>query len=87
MDYKELSRELLDEWNLLMQVRVPSDVVALRLELDNVCKFAFKLDQEYAWGSDEESLISAYNALIPKLEHLRERIVFEVLKSTPQQNK
>jgi hypothetical protein len=80
MDYKELARELLDEWNLCLNARVPKDVVSLQLVKDRCSSFAYVLDQEYAWGTSDEELKKACQALAPELKKLKEKIVFEVLK-------
>ena len=87
MDYYQLSRDLLDDWNSCMQMRVPSNVVALQLEIDKCARLAFKLDQEYAWGSDLSALIAAYNELLPNLNQLKEHLIFEVLRSVRPANK
>jgi hypothetical protein len=80
MDYKELARELLEEWNLCERARVPKDVVSLQLVKDKCSALAHVVDQEYAWGTSDEELQKACDALAPMLKKLKEKIVFEVLK-------
>ena len=76
---RSLIREILDEWDLCLNARVPSNVVELQLEKDMCAILAQHLDHTYVWELDDESLTLAYNAFAPKLQHLKERIVLEVL--------
>jgi isochorismate hydrolase len=80
MDYKQLARELLDEWYLCERAQVPKNVIDLQLLKDRCATLVHGLDQEYAWGESDSDLQQACEALAPMLTKLKEKIVFEVLK-------
>jgi hypothetical protein len=80
MDYKQVARELLDEWYLCERAQVPKDVVSLQLVKDKCSAMAHVVDQEYAWGLSDEKLKQACDEFAPMLTKLKEKIVFEVLK-------
>ena len=80
MDYKQIARELLNEWYLCAQAQVPKNVVDLQLLKDRCHMLAYNLDQAYAWGDSEDDLRRHCEAMEPTLKKLKEKIVFEVLK-------
>ena len=80
MDCKEFARELLDDWHLCENARVPKNVIDLQLAKDKCAALAYVVDQEYAWGTSDVELQKACDALAPMLKKLKEKIVFEVLK-------
>ncbi len=80
VDWKEHADQLLQECNLCMCAKPMHNAVEIQLEKDTVSKFGCNLNNLRAWGTDDE-IMEACNALEPKLDHLKEKLVFEILKN------
>jgi hypothetical protein len=79
MDIRAHAIELLNEFYLCMRARPKHNAVDFRLEKDQCEKIAGQLNNLIAWGTDEE-IAESCKVLEPKLNRLKEKLIFEVLK-------
>ena len=80
MDWQTLARQLLDDFNLCLAAKPKHNAVDVQLEKDSVAKWAYHLNNQLAWGTENE-LAEACHQLQPRLDRLKEKLVFDILKS------
>ena len=78
-DFREYARELLEDFDLCIRAKPKSNVADVQLEKDAVGVWAVHLNKQVAWGSDSE-IAEACHQLAPRLEELKKKLVFEILK-------
>jgi hypothetical protein len=78
IDIKEHAKNLLDEFNVCTQARPRHNAVDVQLEKDSVGKWAVHLNNQLGWGTDAE-IAEACNQLEPRLYHLKEKLIIEIL--------
>lgn len=79
MDPRDRARELLDDFNLCLRAKPKDNAAEVQLEKDSVGKWAVHLNNQLGWGSDNEIVEACYQ-LEPRLESLKKKLVFEILK-------
>jgi hypothetical protein len=79
MDIRDQAIELLDEYYLCCKSRPKHNAIDLQIEKDSCSKWANNLNNLLAWGS-EDQIAEAYFEFAPKLQKLKEKLIFEVLK-------
>ena len=82
MDWKQRATELLEEFNACLQAKPKHDAVNIQLEKDSVAKFAYHLNTQRGWGTDNEIAEACYQ-LEPRLQRLKEKLVMEILTNGP----
>lgn len=82
MDYRQKAENLLEDFNLCLLAKPRHDAVNIQLEKDAVARWAYHLNNQLAWGTENE-LAEACLQLEPRLNKLREKLVFEILKDGP----
>ena len=78
-DWKARADQLIDEYNLCCQAKPRHGAVDVQLEKDAAGKWASHLATQRAWGTDNNIAEACYQ-LESRLNSLKEKIVFEVLK-------
>ena len=81
MNYKDVAEKLIAEWNLCQYARVKNAAIDIQLEKDRISALAYSLNTALVWGSSDEDLKAACENFEPKLMHLKEKLVFEILKN------
>ena len=76
---RERARELLDEFHICLQARPKQNAAEVQLEKDAVGKWAVHLNNQLGWGTENE-IAEACFQLEPKLEELKKKLVFEILR-------
>jgi hypothetical protein len=79
MDWHARADQLLEEFNLCMQARPKHNAIDVQLEKDRCAKFAYNLATQRGWGTEEE-MAEACHQLEPRLQQLKEKVTFEILK-------
>lgn len=79
MSIRDHAERLLEEFDHCMRARPRHNAVDVQLEKDSVAKWAYHLNSQIAWGTDND-VAEACHQLEPRLNNLKEKIVFEVLK-------
>ena len=79
-DWKSKADLLLEEFDLCIKAKPMHDAVNVQLEKDAVAKFAYHLSTQRSWGTDNE-IAEAYYQLEPRLQELKKKLVFEILKN------
>jgi len=79
MSIRDYAEELLTEFYMCYQARPKHNAVDLQLEKDACEQWAGNLNNQLAWGSENEIAEAAYQ-LESRLKRLKEKIVIEVLK-------
>jgi hypothetical protein len=79
MDWQSRADQLIEEFNLCMQARPTHNAVEVQLEKDRCAKFAYNLATQRSWGTEKE-IAEAYYQLEPRLQQLKEKVTFEILK-------
>lgn len=79
MNTRDHAERLLEEFDYCMRARPRHNAVDVQLEKDAVAKWAYHLNSQVAWGTESEIAEAAYQ-LESRLNCLKEKIVFEVLK-------
>lgn len=82
MDWKLYAEQLLEQFNQCMYAKPKHDAVNIQLEKDSTAKWAYHLNNQLAWGTENE-LAEACHQLEPRLKKLQEKLVFEILKDGP----
>lgn len=80
MDWKLYAKELLVEFNHVMQARPKHNAVDIQLEKDSVAKWAYHLNTQLGWGTENE-IAEACHQLEPRLNRLKEKVVIEILQN------
>lgn len=80
IDWKSKADLLLEEFDLCIKAKPMHDAVNVQLEKDAVAKFAYHLSTQRSWGTDNE-IAEAYYQLEPRLQELKKKLVFEILKN------
>ena len=80
MDWQEYARQLLDEFNSCLAAKPKHNAVDVQLEKDACGKFAYHLNTQLGWGTENE-IAEACHQLEPRLKKLKEKLIFEILKS------
>ena len=76
---REHAEKLLEEFNLCIAAKPRHNAVDVQLEKDSCAKFAYHLNSQLGWGTDND-IAEASHQLEFRLTRLKEKIVFEVLK-------
>jgi len=79
MNTQERAARLLAEWLQCRDARPKANNVNIQLEKDSCHQWAQHLTRQYHWGSDEE-IAEACNQLESRLEPLKKKVIFEILK-------
>jgi hypothetical protein len=82
IDWKQKADELLAEFDLCLRAKPMHDAVNIQLEKDTVAKFAYHLNTQRGWGTDQE-IAEAYYQLEPRLRELKKKLVMEILTNGP----
>lgn len=82
IDWRQRADELLREFDLCCQAKPKHDAVDIQLEKDSVAKFAYHLNTQRSWGTDNEIAEACYQ-LEPRLKRLKEKLVMEILTNGP----
>lgn len=80
MDWHEYARQLLDEFNLCLAAKPKHNAVDVQLEKDSCGKFAYHLNTQLGWGTENE-IAEACHQLEPRLKKLKEKVVIEILQN------
>lgn len=84
IDIRMKATELLTEFELCIKARPKHNAVDIQIEKDTCSSFAKSLNYQLSWGS-ENDVAEAYYRLEPRLQKLKEHIIFDVLKhGTPK---
>jgi hypothetical protein len=78
VDFKQRANELLKEFDLCCRAKPRHDAVGVQLEKDSVAKFAYHLNTQLSWGTDNEIAEACYQ-FEPRLKRLKEKLVMEIL--------
>lgn len=79
MDWKLYAEQLLEQFNQCIYAKPKHDAVNIQLEKDSVAKWAYNLNNQLAWGTENE-LAEACHQLEPRLKKLQEKLIIEILK-------
>ena len=79
-DFKEYADQLLEEYNLCVKARPKHNAVDIQILKDSVGKWASNLATQRSWGTETE-IAEACHQLAPRLQELKEQVIFEVLKN------
>lgn len=82
MNWQERASELLQEFDLCIKAKPKHDAVSIQLEKDSCAKFAYHLNTQRGWGTDNE-IAEACHQLEPRLKKLKEKLVMEILTNGP----
>lgn len=74
------AKKLLDDFWLCMQSRAQINVIDIQLDKEKCVTWAISLNHRLTYGSDEE-IHKAITELEPRLEQLKKRLCFDILKS------
>lgn len=80
IDWKTKADVLLEEFDLCCKAKPKHNAVGVQLEKDTCAKFAYLLSTQRSWG-DEIEIAEACHQLEPRLNQLKEKLVFEILKN------
>lgn len=80
MDWQLYATQLLEEFNQCMQARPRHDAVGVQLEKDSCARYAYYLNTQRAWGTENEIAEACYQ-LEPRLKKLKEKLVMEILQN------
>jgi hypothetical protein len=80
IDWKQHATELLNEFDLCCRAKPKHDAINVQLEKDNCAKFAYHLNTQLGWGTDNE-IAEACHQLRPRLQKLKEKLVMEILSN------
>lgn len=78
MDFREYAKQLLEEFNLCVQARPKHNAVDVQLEKDSVSRWAYHLNNQLGWGTENEIAEACYQ-LEPKLTKLKEKLILDIL--------
>ena len=81
-DWRQRADELLQEFDLCCQAKPKPDAVNIQLEKDSCAKWAYHLNTQRGWGTDNE-VAEACLQLEPRLQKLKEKLVMEILTNGP----
>jgi hypothetical protein len=79
-DFKEYADQVLEEYNLCVKARPKHNAVGIQILKDSVGKWASHLATQRSWGTETE-IAEACHQLAPRLQELKEQVIFEVLKN------
>lgn len=79
MDWILYAQQLLEEFNQCMYAKPRHDAVNIQLEKDSVAKWAYHLNNQLAWGTENE-IAEACHQLEHRLKHLKEKLILELLQ-------
>jgi hypothetical protein len=82
IDWKQRAAELLAEFNLCIKAKPMHNAVDVQLEKDAVSKFAYHLNTQRSWGTDNDIAEACYQ-LEPRLAELKKKLVIEILQHGP----
>jgi hypothetical protein len=77
-DWRQRADELLQEFELCCRAKPKHDAIDIQLEKDAVAKWAYHLNTQRGWGTDNE-IAEACHQLEPRLRKLKEKLVIEIL--------
>lgn len=78
MDWKLYAEQLIVEFNLCMQAKPMHNAVDVQLEKDSCAKWAYHLNTQLGWGTENEIAEACYQ-LEPRLKKLKEKLIIEIL--------
>lgn len=78
MNVREHAEYLLEEFSLCCKAKPKHNAVDLQLEKDSVSIWSHHLSYQLAWGTDNDIAEACY-VFEPKLNSLKEKLIFEVL--------
>ena len=79
MNIRDRANELLNEFDMCCRAKPKHNAIDIQLEKDSVSKWATHLNSQLGWGTENEIAEACYQ-LEPRLNSLKEKLVFEVLK-------
>lgn len=82
IDWHQYANELLLEFDACLQAKPRHDAVNIQLEKDSCAKWAYHLNTQRGWGTDNE-IAEACHQLAPRLQKLKEKLVMEILTNGP----
>jgi len=82
IDWHQYANELLSEFDACLQAKPRHDAVNIQLEKDSCAKWAYHLNTQRGWGTDNE-IAEACHQLAPRLQKLKEKLVMEILTNGP----
>lgn len=82
MDFRAYGEQLIEEFNMCIRAKPRHDAISVQLEKDNVAKWAYHLNNQLGWGTDND-IAEACHQLASRLEPLKEKLVLEILKNGP----
>jgi hypothetical protein len=71
---------MIDEYALCCNAKPRHDAINIQLDKDACAQKVKVLSRHLGWGEDDD-IASACEALEPKLNALKEKLVFEILKN------
>jgi hypothetical protein len=84
MDLKEAALSILREWRDVDSIKLKklsSAPIDLLLEKDTCQEYANALDRQLAFGESDHELRFAYQQFETRFYRLREKIIYEILRS------
>jgi hypothetical protein len=82
MDWTLYAQQLLEEFNLCIQAKPKHDAVNIQLEKDACAKWAYHLNTQIGWGTENEIAEACYQ-LESRLKKLKEKLIIEILQHGP----
>ena len=82
MDWTLYAQQLLEEFNLCIRAKPKHDAVNIQLEKDACAKWAYHLNTQIGWGTENEIAEACYQ-LEPRLKKLKEKLIIEILQHGP----
>lgn len=79
IDFRARAEELLEEFNQCVRAHPKGNAAEVQLEKDECGKWAYHLATQRSWGTDNEVAEACYQ-LEWRLNRLKEKLVFEILK-------
>ena len=70
IDFRAKAAELIEDFNLCMQARPKGDAAKVQIEKDECSRWAYHLNTQVAWGTDNEIAEACYQ-LEPRLNRLK----------------
>jgi hypothetical protein len=82
MDHREQAKLLLEDFNACTRAKPKHDAVDIQLEKDSVAKWAYHLNTQLAWGT-ENDIVEASHQLENRLKRLQEKLIMGILRDGP----
>jgi hypothetical protein len=78
MDARDWADQLMEEFNMCCRARPSNNTVDVQIAKDTAAGWAYNLGTQRSWGTDAD-IAEACRRLEPILQHLKEKIIIEVL--------